>query len=249
MNVFTTLINLLNPKIPFVEVLITCENHVIPEVESLLDFRVEEVSEDDLRAIIKNLEGTGYPESIARALRDGSVMYVAKNKEPLGFTMLNREFITITNGVILQTLKPGEAYSYLSYVFPQHRGKKVFQKLKQVKYQKEFSKGTKRIYSVVEIDNKASIKAQEHLGVTKKQFVWLVDRRELKKTNKEDGKPRHITSRIIYEDDPLYHPLCQIGRLIKRIKDLKKKMTKNPAPRSGSKQFVIFSGGYLCEFY
>lgn len=226
MSVLTGLKNLLHTRILYVGVLMTCENHDIEGIKPLIDFQVTEVTEEDIKTLKNKLVGTGYPAGLDRAIQDGSIIYVAKNQGLLGFTLLNKEFITITDGVILKTLQPGEAYSHYSYVFPEHRGKKVFQRLKQVKYQREFNNGIQRIYSVTEISNKASMKAQEHLGVTKKQFVWLVDKRQLKHAKEEWEKSRRIPSRIIYEDDILFTPLSILGKLDMAYHNLKKTVRK-----------------------
>ena len=151
---------------------------------------------------------------------------MAKKEDILGFSLVNREFISITDGVIMKTLELGEAYSHYSYVFPRYRGNKVFQRIKRYVYQEEFKKGAESILSVVDITNKPSIRAQLHLGVKIKRFVWIVHGMELKQANQGKDKPTRISSRMVFDDELAYLPLSILGRLDMAYHQLKKKIKK-----------------------
>jgi hypothetical protein len=219
-----------NPRVAYVGVEFTCLNQKLEEEKAGMHFNVEIATDADLIALKDKLKGTGYPEGIDLAMRDGSTVYLAKAHDILGFSLINRSLVSVTDGVILRRLKPNEVYSHYSYTLPEFRGKKVFQKLKREIYNREFSRGVEKVISIVDVTNTPSIKAQEHLNPQRRRFVWIVDGKQLRHANQANGVSQEIRSKMVYEGEPHYRVYLFFGMLDKRYHDLRRRLNEMIKP-------------------
>lgn len=211
--------SLLDMRIKAASFELACDNHGLDEAESGIEFNTCEADEDDISFIKDSLSGEGYAKSIDLALNDGCRVYVAKTERVIGFTVINPGFITLMNGCILRMLEPGQAYSFLSYVYPDYRGKKVFQRLKRDVYELLFSQGVETVFSIVDQDNIASIKAQKHLGVDVRAFILLADNKQVESALKGE-KSFPVKARFVYDGQLLYHPLKLVWKLKNNAKNI-----------------------------
>jgi hypothetical protein len=223
-----------NARVAFVCLEFTCQNRKLDEVKAAVDFTVEEATETDIKNLGERLQGTGYPKGLELAVKYGSTVYLAKAADILGFSLINRKVASIADGVALRRLTPGEAYSHYSYIFPEYRGKKVFQKLKRDIYAREFGMGAEKIISIVDETNTPSIKAQEHLNAQARRFAWIVDDRQLRQLNQAGEESTEIRGKIVYEGEPRYRLYHAIGVLDELYHKLRKTLKEKISPRTNN---------------
>lgn len=136
----------------------------LERIESPLALEVRPAVEADLAAIVARSE----PEIAVRfdqAKAIGSICYVATHAgEIAGYTWLNRKFVDM-GGLLVARLPAAGAYNYESLVFPEFRGRKIFQCMMGAVYADMKAAGCTFTANLVDTHNAASIAARRRYGV------------------------------------------------------------------------------------
>ena len=120
--------------------------------------------EADLTAILARSDPAPVAE-FTRARAIGSTCYVAMHgSEIAGYTWVNRSVVDM-GGLVVARLPADGAYNYESLVFPEYRGKKIFQSLVGAVYSDMKAAGCTFTANLVDTHNAASIAARRRFGV------------------------------------------------------------------------------------
>lgn len=137
----------------------------IETVDSPIELIVREATAQELEAIIEKL-GPKTRKNFRNAGAIGSTCFIALHKGNIaGYTWINRRHIDLV-GQIAAKLPAEGSYSYNSYVFPEYRGKRVFQSMIRLVYLKMQQENRKFTANLVDKDNLPSIAARERFGAT-----------------------------------------------------------------------------------
>ncbi len=118
---------------------------------------------DEIARLIRNGDDA-LRASFERALAIESECWIAKvDGAVAGYTWINRACFDIV-GLPAWPLPPGVAYHYQSYVFPAFRGRKVFQSMIAVVYEKLREEGWEIVANFVDTRNAPSIRARKKFG-------------------------------------------------------------------------------------
>ncbi len=144
----------------------------IPEVHSPLDLEVVVASPDCLRKIEARLDGED-KQDFQDGMESGDICYVAKsNGEIAGYSWVNLQTIEMAFGTIVQ-YPPDAVYLHTSLVFPEARGKKVFQYLSWKIYLDLENRGYRYACNLTFADNAPSLAARRNLNVKFKTLRFL----------------------------------------------------------------------------
>jgi len=136
----------------------------IEPVDSPIALQIRKASDEDLNAVIDRL-GAKTRKNFEGAKAIGSTCYIAVNEGKIaGYTWVNREFIDLV-GNIAAKLPKGGSYNYNSYVFPEYRGKRVFQSMIQLVYMTMKQEGCMFTANLVDKANAPSVAARKRFGV------------------------------------------------------------------------------------
>jgi hypothetical protein len=136
----------------------------IEPVASPIELMVREAGDQDLAAIIDRL-GPKIRDNFKSATAIGSTCFVALNEGRIaGYTWINRKNIDLVGHIVAQ-LPNGGAYNYNSFVFPEFRGKRVFQSMIHLVYTKMKQENCLFAANLVGQDNPPSIAARKRFGV------------------------------------------------------------------------------------
>ncbi|MFH1681732.1 MAG: hypothetical protein ABIH26_13955 [Candidatus Eisenbacteria bacterium] len=134
-------------------------------VSSPLELRIRAAGEEDMRRIVER-SGDETDGDFRAALALGGACYVALSEGSIaGYTWVNRNLIPV-RGLPPLPLPAGSVYSYKSHVFPEHRGKKVFQGLLAEVYREMKNEGFSVAANLVDVKNAASIQARRRVGAS-----------------------------------------------------------------------------------
>jgi ribosomal protein S18 acetylase RimI-like enzyme len=137
----------------------------IETVDSSIALIVREATAQDLENIMERL-GPKTRKNFHTAGAIGSTCFVALHEGNIaGYTWMNRRYIDLV-GHIAAKLPAEGSYSYNSYVFPEYRGKRVFQSMIRLVYLKMQQENRKFTANLVDKDNLPSITARERFGAT-----------------------------------------------------------------------------------
>jgi ribosomal protein S18 acetylase RimI-like enzyme len=137
----------------------------IEAVESPIELTIREATDQDLETIMDRL-GPKIRQNFQNAGAIGSICFIALHQGNIaGYTWINRRYIDLV-GHIAAALPAEGAYNYNSYVFPEYRGKRVFQSMIRLVYLKMKQENRKFAANLVDKDNQPSIAARERFGAT-----------------------------------------------------------------------------------
>jgi hypothetical protein len=142
-------------------------------VRPKIDFKIVQALESDMD-FIKSRLPEDWSQRIEYSKENNCEFYVAKGAKIYGFTTVNYDAIEMANGYIVRKLSDNQAYSFLSFVFPEYRGNRVFQKLKLDVCRMLLQRGIKDIFAFIDVANAASIKAQTNAGFEPRKMVYAL---------------------------------------------------------------------------
>lgn len=130
-----------------------------------IDLRVHEASPDEVDHMVSSSLESERP-GLLWARQQGQRCFVAVHRGQIaGYTWIDRDNVELwRNKLVLKRLATDEVYSYLSLVYPQFRGQRIFQKLKLKVYQKMREEGYQIAYSLIYKKNIPSAIAQIRVG-------------------------------------------------------------------------------------
>lgn len=138
------------------------------------DVRVSQAHTDEIARLIRDGDDA-LRASFERALAIDSECWLAKIDGVIaGYTWINCRVFDVV-GLPVRLLPPGVAYHYQSYVFPQFRGRKVFQSMIAVVYDWLRKDGWEIAANFVDTRNAASIRARQKFGteLTRTRIIKL----------------------------------------------------------------------------
>ena len=136
----------------------------IESVDSPIELLVREAADEALTAIVDRL-GPDIRKNFKSATAIGSTCFVALSESSIaGYTWINRQYIDLVGHIVAQ-LPLGGAYNYNSFVFPEYRGKRVFQSMIHLVYTKMKQENCTFTANLVGKDNVSSIAARRRFGV------------------------------------------------------------------------------------
>jgi ribosomal protein S18 acetylase RimI-like enzyme len=135
------------------------------EVEPSLEFEIGKASREDLPEILQVLN----PErkrSFQHSIDIGSSCIVARYRGRIaGYSWCQQRVIDLA-GLTVRELPAKVGYTYNSFVLPEFRGKKLFQRLTLAVYRDFREQGFSFVGNLVDRANTPSIAARQRLGVT-----------------------------------------------------------------------------------
>jgi len=136
----------------------------IEPVDSSIELQIHKATDKDLNTIIDRLSAeTRKNFECAKAI--GSTCYIAVNDGKIaGYTWVNQKFIDLVGNIVTK-LPKGGSYNYNSYVFPEYRGKRVFQSMIRLVYTKMKQEHCRFSANLVGKDNAPSVAARKRFGV------------------------------------------------------------------------------------
>lgn len=148
----------------------------IKTIEPPISLETRPASDEEIKRIIM------LKDKIGNELYSGLNEHAAKNRHTCiialhdgkiaGYSWIIKDRIEFTKKKV-KALKGG-AYSYNSFVFPEFRGKKVFQKLIERSYWALKDEGYDFCCNLVNVENIASVKAREKFGESISR-VWIIE--------------------------------------------------------------------------
>ena len=136
----------------------------IEPVAASIELTIREAGKEDLAAIV-DIRGPKIRDNFKNATAIGSTCFVALSEGRIaGHTWINLKNIDLVGHIVAQ-LPPGGAYSYNSFVFPEFRGKRVFQSMKHLVYTEMKQKNCTFAANLVGQDNAPAIAASKRFGV------------------------------------------------------------------------------------
>jgi hypothetical protein len=137
----------------------------IEAVDSPIELTIREATGQDLETIMDRL-GPEIRKNFHNAGALGSTCFIALHQGNItGYTWMNRRYIDLV-GHIAAKLPAEGSYSYNSLVFPEYRGKRVFQSMIRLVYLKMKQENRRFTANLVDKDNLPSIAARERFGAT-----------------------------------------------------------------------------------
>ncbi len=144
------------------------EKNLSDDIEKIalsIDLDIRKATDEDLNRIPRYLNNKDR-ENFEYNIAIKSTCYVAAHKDRIaGYSWASRRFIYI-DGMILSKLPSGGSYNTDSYVFPEFRGNKIFQKLISAVYIEMKKSGCSFTSNIVATNNAPSIAARKRFGVT-----------------------------------------------------------------------------------
>lgn len=138
----------------------------IPEVRAGIGVEVRLATKDDLDSVDAAIASPEDLRLFRLSRESGAICFVAwVEGRPAGYSWLNLDALTLSCRV-LRRLPPGYGYQCDSVVFPEFRGRKLFQKLSAAIYVYLREQGRRYACNLVARDNAASIEARRKLGAT-----------------------------------------------------------------------------------
>lgn len=132
-------------------------------IEPLPELIVRRATPSDL-ARLGTVFGPAQAESCRIATAQHSQCFVAvEGEEIAGYSWLNTHDIYLLSWKI-QALPPQGGYTYNSFVRPEFRGRKIFQRLTEAVYSELEQEGFQFCCNLVDRDNAPSVAARKHLG-------------------------------------------------------------------------------------
>lgn len=148
-----------------VDKLLYCERSLknFPKVRAKIPLSITKASDEDIQFILKRMNIR--EQKYARySLKQRNTCYIAKHEGRIaGFSWVSKEGIHLHHRMIL-SFSGSKAYTHHSYVFPEFRRKKVFQKLTQVICRNLKKEGYVKVCNLIFPGNTPSIKARIRLG-------------------------------------------------------------------------------------
>lgn len=136
----------------------------IERIEARLDLDVRAATPPELERI-RGLMSSPDAYLAGRAVEQGGECLVAWDGETVaGYSWLNRERITLLGDPVCE-LVPGGGYTFFSFVWPEYRGKRVFQALTGAVYSRLKAEGFRFCCNLVDRNNAGSIGARAKYGV------------------------------------------------------------------------------------
>jgi len=140
-------------------------------VESPIPINVKKTSKEDTDELLKLLN-IGEKKRFEECLKENYICYIAKNEEKIaGYGWINTEDIFFNRSI--GTIAKNGAYSFDNFVFPEFRGKKVFQKIITAYCEDLHNRGYEFVCNLTEVSNIPAVKARENLS-TKKKLVFII---------------------------------------------------------------------------
>lgn len=138
----------------------------IPDVRTDAPVEVRIATRDDLDSVGAAIASPEDLRLFRLSRESGAVCFVAwVDGRPAGYSWLNLEALTLSARV-LRKLPREYGYQCDSVVFPEYRGRKLFQKLSAAIYAYLRERGRRYACNLVARDNAASIEARRKLGAT-----------------------------------------------------------------------------------
>ena len=152
-----------------------CEKDLLSEIQDVdlpIELEINLATEEDLEAIIKR-RGPKIQKEFDQAIKFGGFCYVALSDGNIaGHSWVNPDLIDLL-GMKVAKLPDGGSYNYMSYVFPEYRGKKVFQNMIRAVYTRMKKERCAFTANLVDKSNAASISARRRFGVTFQNAQFL----------------------------------------------------------------------------
>lgn len=145
----------------------------IEPVAASIELTIRQAGKEDLAAIVDRL-GPKIRDNFKSASAIGSTCLVALSEGRIaGYTWINLKNIDLVGHIVAQ-LPPGGAYNYNSFVFPEFRGKRVFQSMIYLVYTEMKEKNCRFTANLVGQDNAPSIAARQRFGVLFQNARFLI---------------------------------------------------------------------------
>ncbi len=140
-----------------------------------IDLEVHEASPGEIDHIVRSSLSRERP-GLLWARQQGQRCFVAIHLGQIaGYTWVDPDNVELwRKKFILKRLAADEVYSYLSLVYPQFRGQRIFQKLKLKVYQKMREEGCRIAYSLIYKKNMPSAIAQMRVGARPIKRILMV---------------------------------------------------------------------------
>ena len=143
------------------------ERSLLEKIETViptLEVRVETASEEELEAVLSRLP----PEQSRYCLTArevGSECWIAWHGEEIaGYLWVNRQQVNLLGWHLFELPESG-VYTYNSYVWPEYRGRKIFQRATEVVYKHLQAEGFAFCCGLIDRSNAASIGARRIFGL------------------------------------------------------------------------------------
>ncbi len=134
---------------------------------------IKEASEEDIENIIL-MSDTETKKRIILYKKQGSMCFIALYRGKIvGYTWINKRNINIYDK-ILCPVKENSVFVFGSFVFPEYRGKHIFQELISFSCTEMKERGYKYISNFVSTDNIPSITARAKFNLPKKRMLILL---------------------------------------------------------------------------
>lgn len=138
--------------------------HALPEVRTGLPFDVTLAARADVDELLPLLPAAQQQACQASA-RFGSVCFLARHDGRIaGYSWYHPTLLSVRH-LPIETLPPNVGYTFASYVLPEFRGKKLFQRLTVTVWDHARHEGRRFVCNLVERTNAASIAARRRLNV------------------------------------------------------------------------------------
>jgi ribosomal protein S18 acetylase RimI-like enzyme len=136
------------------------------DIEVAGNISIKEVNQTEL-LILEGLVDESYKSKIrfSRSIKS-RYFFAYDNDKIIGFIFLNEKYIVFERWKI-KRLSQGGSFIYCGYIFPEYRGKKIFEKLVFEVYKKARKEKKRFCCCFVSIYNKAAIKCQEKFSYNK----------------------------------------------------------------------------------
>lgn len=137
----------------------------IPDITSPLDLEIRKGRQDEIRELAL-IRGGDMVRRFEFALSTGSICHIAwYGGKAAGCTWYNKKTITI-DMIKIGDVPPGGSFRFDSFVFPEFRGRKVFQCLLNYIFHHLREEGCRFAGSFVDRENLASIRGQSNFPVS-----------------------------------------------------------------------------------
>ena len=171
---------------------------VIPKIETKIEVHVRPALLNDIKRIaaanapslmiLKELLRKKYEHNLLKRQKDGHICFIAEEeKQKIAaycWAAFREIYITEIHRKI--ELSPEEADLYDAFVFPEYRGKKIYQKLLAESFRFLSKRRYKRVYGHALSNNIPSRRGIQRVGYKPKKVVTLLKVFGLKKYNEND---------------------------------------------------------------
>lgn len=136
----------------------------LPEVRTGVPFDVALATQSDLDELLPLLPAA-QQQACRSSIRFDSQCFLARHDGRIaGYSWYHPTLLSVLH-LPIETLPPNIAYTFASYVLPEFRGKKLFQRLTVAVYDHARQEGRDFVCNLVERTNAASIAARQRLSV------------------------------------------------------------------------------------